>query len=108
MKKEKEKRHPLDLDAFELFWEEYPRKVGKKKARDAWRKISVRNDLIPIMKFIEAAGASTIWDDPQYIPHPATFLNGERWNDEIPEPSEPKCIRGAHPVICEEDGCRFE
>jgi len=23
------------------------------------------------------------WEDKQYIPHPATFLNGRRWEDEV-------------------------
>jgi hypothetical protein len=28
------------------------------------------------------------WKNKQYIPMPLTWLNGERWNDEIDVPSE--------------------
>jgi hypothetical protein len=32
---------------------------------------------------------STAWtkDNGQFVPHPSTWLNGKRWEDEVPEPT---------------------
>ena len=69
--------------AFEEFWAAYPRKVGKSDAQKAFAKVKV-----PVLTLIEAINKqkkSEQWskDGGKYIPHPATWLNGERWNDEL-------------------------
>lgn len=72
--------------AFQTFWEKYPRKVSKKSAWKAWQKINFTDEVGgKIMKGLEAACESEQWvkDDGRYIPHPATWLNGERWEDEV-------------------------
>lgn len=70
--------------AFTAFWEVYPRRVGKGEARRAW--IAMRCDeLLPgvIVTAVEAAKLSDQWrrDSGQFVPHPSTWLRGERWND---------------------------
>jgi hypothetical protein len=61
------------------FWALYPRKVGKKKARRAWRKAK------PPMLKVRAALA---WQrrDPWWLqgnaPHPERWINAGRWEDE--------------------------
>ncbi len=76
-----------DLErSFKVFWPVYPRKVAKKRALKAWLKI--KPDEVLVKKIVDAVKAhakSDQWtrDDGQYIPHPATWLNGERWNDAI-------------------------
>lgn len=73
--------------AFVAFWEKYPYKVGKKAAWRAWQKVSYTPELgATIMAALEAWNATPQWtkDDGRYIPHPATWINGERWDDEIP------------------------
>lgn len=68
------------------FWAAYPRKVDKGHARSAWAKAVKRTDPSLIVK-----AAAAYRDDPtrpheaKYIPHPATWLNGERWGDEPPD-----------------------
>jgi len=72
--------------AFEAFWLAYPRKAGKKKAAEAFKKINP--SVYPlILPALEAHKQSKQWtrDSGQYIPYPATWLNQERWNDEIPK-----------------------
>jgi len=68
---------------FTVFWESYPRKVGKPAARKAWSKIlGIENHSGEVL-----AGLSrwiVYWTDPEYIPHPATFLNQRRWEDDVP------------------------
>ncbi len=74
--------------AFEAFWAAYPRKVGKGAALKAWRRISAPASALPAMlTALEWQRESEQWqrDGGQYIPHPATWLNQSRWEDERPD-----------------------
>lgn len=79
-KKEK-KDKGLKQSTFEIFWQAYPRKEGKKKAQDAFAKVTV--SLEALLSAIEIQKKTPQWekDNGQYIPHPATWLNGKRWED---------------------------
>jgi hypothetical protein len=75
------------MEGFETFWKLYPRKVNKVPAEKAWKKLSVTPELLAVM--IGALGkqsTSIEWlkSGGQYIPHPASWLNARRWEDEIP------------------------
>ena len=79
-------------EAFVAFWEKYPKKVGKKAAWKAWLKISYTPELgAKIMAGLQNATESDQWtkDDGRYIPHAATWLNGERWED-VMKPGKPR------------------
>lgn len=71
---------------FRVFWDAYPRRVAKDAAEKsfakAWRKIGTENPLAVILAGIERALPG--WDDRTFIPHPATWLNQGRWDDEPP------------------------
>ncbi len=71
------------LTSFEIFWEAYPRKVGKAAAKKAFAKVpkSAYPHIIPA---IEAQRQSAQWqkDGGQYIPYPATWLNRGEWENE--------------------------
>lgn len=74
---------------FDRFWATYPRRVGKGQAVRAWKTATKKADPSTI---ITAAAGFAAWcgqdgTDPQFIPHPSTWLNGERWLDER-RPSE--------------------
>jgi hypothetical protein len=66
------------VQMFDKFWEVYPRKVAKGAARKAWEKIIDFGAVI--------AGAERFSLDPNreetFTPHPATWLNAERWLDD--------------------------
>ena len=66
--------------AFEQFWSAYPRKTAKGSAREAFRKALTKSTLPSILAAIERQKPR--WSDPKFIPHPATWLNAERWLDE--------------------------
>lgn len=71
---------------FDEFWTAYPRKVGKGAARKAWIKIRSPSKLLSVMlEAIEKQKSCDQWkrDGGQYIPNPATWLNGQRWEDEV-------------------------
>lgn len=70
---------------FDLFWSAYPKKVGKDAARKAFEKRAVGDDLLArILDAISQQKHSRDWtkDDGQFIPHPASWLNAARWEDE--------------------------
>ena len=82
-------------ERFETFWKAYPRKTAKGAARKAFAKLKVTDELLTVMlDAIEAQKFSSQWrrDGGQYIPHPATWLNQARWEDEgdeVPFTDEP-------------------
>lgn len=69
---------------FDEFWSAYPRKTDKAKSRKAWDKAIKKQApefLIAAARQFAVAKRDT---DRQFIPHPSTWLNGERWEDEQP------------------------
>lgn len=72
------------------FWQLYPKKVAKPAAIKAWVKLNPNDETFrKILESVKAQSASPDWlkDGGQFIPHPATYLNGRRWEDlfEAPE-----------------------
>ncbi len=67
---------------FEIFWKVYPRKVGKEAAYKAWGKL--KPPIEACLSTLEWQKESRDWlkDGGEYIPHPATWLNQKRWQDE--------------------------
>ena len=70
---------------FDAFWKAYPKKVGKQAARKAFQR--VKEPLESLLTAIERQKRSAQWleDNGKYIPHPTTWLNQGRWEDELPE-----------------------
>lgn len=72
---------------FDEFWTAYPRKVSKPAARKAFDKIKPDDELLKTMlTAIAKQKLSDQWtkDNGNYIPYPATWLNNQRWLDELP------------------------
>lgn len=68
---------------FEKFWNAYPKKDGKKDALSAWAKVNTPIDTI--LSAIEKRRNTEDWTKSkgQFVPLPATWLNGKRWDDEL-------------------------
>ena len=78
--------------AFAAFWNTYPRRIGKPAAMKAFARAA------------KHAGADTVtsgaarwaqhWNDaqtePQFIPHPTTWLNRHQWADDPPPVTRPR------------------
>lgn len=84
-----DKEEDRDIDknnTFEHFWEVYPRKIAKKTAKISWLKSIKMTKPDVIIAGLERSKLSSQWmkDDGQFIPHPSTWLNQERWTDEGP------------------------
>lgn len=72
-------------ESFNDFWKAYPKKVSKISALKAWNKLKPDDNLVrEILSALEQQKKSAQWqkDDGQFIPYPATWLNGRRWEDE--------------------------
>ena len=83
-KKREEKEEDKEQDFFR-FWSLYPKKKAKEKAFQAFKKLDIKNGLLEkILKAIEKQKHSDQWkkDNGQFIPFPATWLNGKRWEDQ--------------------------
>lgn len=95
----------IDLpDGFAEFWLQYPRKIGKGAAQRAYRSALKTAQAAAIMagclRFAAAkASAYEIGEDPRFTPHPATWLNGRRWEDE----PEPKAVTPLKPATMRTD-----
>jgi hypothetical protein len=71
---------------FETFWSEYPNKKEKKKAYERFKKINPDEETFTkMMEGLRRQKTSRQWQesDGRFIPYPTTWLNGERWNDEV-------------------------
>ena len=77
------KEDTKDNRLFEEFWKIYPRRIAKKKARQIFEKHKDQERIIEGAKRFAVLNNKT---DEKFIPHPTTWLNGERWNDEMKQP----------------------
>ena len=73
--KEKEKENKQ----FDVFWKNYPKKTDRKKAELLFVKLTKAKQKLATedckLRFVET--------EKKYIPNPTTYLNGERWEDEL-------------------------
>jgi len=86
-KQEREERKEdknIYSDEFLEFWNAYPRKVGKGAASKAYRAIKAKPPKADILNAVVRQAASSKWQEEsgRWIPHPQTWLNQRRWEDE--------------------------
>ena len=87
---------------FDTFWNAYPRKIGKEKCKNWFKSHKPKHDLVnKMVEAIEKQKNSKQWSDPQYIPHPYTWLNQGRWEDEL-ETDEEFSSYSRTPIVWEE------
>lgn len=95
------------MSDFAEFWSLYPRRVAKKDAERAWIRMTSEHRFaaiqsLPIhIRYWEAAGTSK-----EFLPYPASWLNGHRWEDELEMPKAPeaawwKTEKGIEAKACE-------
>lgn len=73
---------------FDRFWAAYPKKKGKEDARKAWKKLAPDLETCRRMAAaLESQKKSHDWvkESGRFVPYPATWLNGRRWEDEPDE-----------------------
>ena len=84
-------RAPAAADAeFDTFWAAYPRKDAKANAKKAHAKALKKASASAIMAGLARHLPKWAAGDAKFIPHAATWLNGERWDDvvDVPAPQQ--------------------
>ncbi len=81
---------PPAAGGFDEWWKLYPRKVGKGAARKAYERALRKAD--PVVLLAAVVRARDAYNDQaakrgshRFTPHPSTWLNEERWEDEEAE-----------------------
>lgn len=94
------KQKPYSV-AFQKFYEAYPRKIGKRKAFNAWTRAVKRapanvihDGAVKLAEHHKRAGT-----DPRFIPHPTTWLNRDGWEDELTLPVNDRAARGRNSFL---------
>lgn len=83
---------PARPDLFDAFWKAYPKKRDRGHAEKAWPKALSKASAEEI---VTAAVEFAVWckrtgQERKFIAYPATWLNGERWLDELLEDDPPQ------------------
>lgn len=72
---------PEFLEMFEI----YPKKVGKRAANAVWEKLRPPTDRVRVSILSNKKTREWQEEGGRYVPHFATWLQGERWEDEVKE-----------------------
>lgn len=79
----------MEAVEFEDFWLMYPRRIAKKDAREAWAKMSSRDRIAALTALVDWRRVWIARGEMDFVPYPASWLRGERWEDELPSDCTP-------------------
>ena len=105
-------------EGFVRFWAVYPRHTAKGAAIKAWEKINPDEEMVMRIchsladqknyrQKLEEKNSTLPERKQKFIPdwpHPSTWLNGARWDDEIPSTSDVLLV-DKQPDACSTEGC---
>ena len=86
-----ESKSTVEIETFETWWTQVPRKVGKGQARRAFQAALKKTSFGVLVESIRRYAMSVEGTDPRYIKHPTTWLNGECWLDDL-QAGEPQAL----------------
>ena len=69
---------------FDDFWLLYTRRQARKDAVKAWARLGPADQMEALVALVDWRRVWLARGDDRYTPLPATWLNGERWTDELP------------------------
>lgn len=93
--KEREEDSAREPDRFPEFWSLYPRKVKRPQAMKAFKAASKRADPEDIIESLRRQlpwFQSQVKNGEDFRPHPASWLNGERWTEGLTAPAPQRSI----------------
>lgn len=74
-------------DTFPDWYTAYPKHVGRGQAEKAYRQALKKAEPSVLLSAAQRFAVASAGKDPQFIAHPATWLNGERWLDDAAPPA---------------------
>jgi hypothetical protein len=87
----KEQKNKYFCARFDLFYKSYPKRRARRDAEKAWIKLNPDESLVEVIRASLAKHKdSQDWqkDGGRYIPLPASWLNGRRWEDDLGDITE--------------------
>jgi hypothetical protein len=97
---------PVLTARFEEFWKGYPKKRQKKTAKEIWRRKRLDKHADKLIKDVEnRIRADKQWKDG-FAPNPTTYLNQERWEDELAPEAMSVPIKHRKPEVVTEEQLR--
>jgi hypothetical protein len=78
----------VESEEFSRFWKVYPKKVAKLDAIKAWNQHNLDSKADVVISAVLSQKNLPSWkkDGGQFVPHPASWIRGGRWNDEVKDP----------------------
>lgn len=77
-------RYKILEEKFQSFWKAYPRKDNKPTVKRIFYKLNPDDELFSgMMQALQNQIQAGMYEDKKYTPMPSTWLNQERWNNEI-------------------------
>jgi hypothetical protein len=77
-------------DHFETWYQAYPLHKGRGAALKAYKAAILKTEIDLLLFAAKAFGKQMHGREKNFIPHPATWLNGQRWLDEDLQPPKPQ------------------
>lgn len=84
---------------FADFWLLYPRKVKRKDTERMWGRLSDKQRLEAVVGLVPWRAYWLKKEELEYVPHPSTWLHGERWTDELPREARTSCAAHVPAVL---------
>ena len=72
--------------SFDIFWAQYPRKMARPVAMRAWSKLTPEQQQHALDALPKHIGYWADTTEKQFIPYPASWLNQQRFYDELEMP----------------------
>jgi hypothetical protein len=87
---ETERETDISLSRFNDFWKEYPsnRKVGRKPCEVKWQRKGLDKIADKIINHVREMSKTKSWKEG-FNPAPLTYINQERWEDELQKVRNP-------------------
>ena len=73
---------------FDTWWKNYPRKKGKGQAVKAYKAARKTTSAETLLEAVKRQSPTLMSKGSEYCPYPATWLNGQRWEDEPERPQQ--------------------
>jgi hypothetical protein len=96
------------MRSFERFDAAYPKKTARTKAEQAWLKLKPSPKLVEtILAVLEKQKKSPEWtkERGQFVPHPASYVNARRWEDEVQQDAPDADPYAGWPVLVDCTKC---
>ena len=91
----KERKEDLEIDRFDEWWSLYPKKSGKKAVLAKWKSRNLNSFAETLIADVKKRNMlDRKWIDG-FAPNPLTYINGDRWEDEISEASNERQQTGS-------------